>query len=90
MRSFKNEDVYTPIPNTNTSLVILVAFSIHKHAEHAETYPLAVPAKPKKKSMGSATMKKVCVPNELVYTKYLSQNGVRILACIFARIADSL
>ena len=71
MRTFKNEDVDTPIPNTNTS-------------------PLAVPAKPKKKSMGSATMKKVCVPNELVYTKYLSQNGVRILACIFARTADSL
>ena len=59
MRSFKNEDVYTPIPNTNTSLVILVAFSINEHAEHGETYPLAVPAKPKKKSMESATMTKV-------------------------------
>ena len=69
MRSFKNEDVYTPIPNANTS-------------------PLAVPAKPKKKSMGSAIMKKVT--NELVYTKYVCQNGVCISACIFARIADSL
>ena len=71
MRSFKNGDVDTPIPNTNTS-------------------PLAVPAKPKKKSMGSASMKKVCVPNEFVYTKYLSQNGVRILVFTLARIADSL
>ena len=88
MRSFKNEDVYTPIPNTNTSLVIIVALSIHKHAEHAETYPLAVPAKPKKKSMGSATMKKVT--NELVYTKYLSQNSIRMPVCTFAGIADSL
>jgi hypothetical protein len=74
MRSFTNDDRYTPKARTVSNLSVrLVRVVVDSTIAYSPATEFAVAKKEKSRQ------KKVCVPSDEVYTKYASSYGVRIL-----------